>query len=97
METPMAACQACGAMPQAGDLFCPQCGSRLSVQPAPPADAAAVTQGAMNLSDVRFKLGMVYFKKGEFARAIEAWEKVPPDSPNHGAVQKLIQEARSRT
>jgi pSer/pThr/pTyr-binding forkhead associated (FHA) protein len=33
------------------------------------------TRMTLNLPDVRFNLGLVYFKKGEFARAIETWEK----------------------
>lgn len=33
------------------------------------------TSISLNLSHVRFNLGLVYFKKGDYARAIETWER----------------------
>ena len=33
------------------------------------------TRVALNLADVRFNLGLVYFKKGDYATAIKTWER----------------------
>jgi len=89
----MSTCASCEAELTAEDRYCPQCGKRVVAQ-AP--DSANMTQGAMNLSDVRFKLGMVYFKKGEYARAAEAWEKVLEKNPDNVDLKRLVQDARSR-
>ena len=89
----MSTCASCEAEVADDDRYCPQCGKRIERQEA---DSANMTQGAMNLSDVRFKLGMVYFKKGEYARAAEAWEKVLENNPDNVDLKRLIQDARSR-
>lgn len=89
----MSTCASCDAEFAPDDRYCPQCGKRIERQEV---DGANMTQGAMNLSDVRFKLGMVYFKKGEYARAAEAWEKVLANNPDNVDLKRLIQDARSR-
>lgn len=89
----MSTCASCDAEVAPEDRFCPQCGKRIETQAA---DSANMTQGAMNLSDVRFKLGMVYFKKGEYARAAEAWEKVLENNPDNVDLKRLVQDARAR-
>ncbi len=48
---------------------------RMPGQPGSGSDPDRKTRIALNLSDVRFNLGLVYFKKGDYARAIETWEK----------------------
>lgn len=89
----MKACSACDAEMMSEDQFCPQCGNRVSSEPY---EDSPVTQGRMDLADVRYKLGMVYYKKREYARAVEAWEQVPGDQSKHPDLPRLIEEARSR-
>jgi pSer/pThr/pTyr-binding forkhead associated (FHA) protein len=44
-------------------------------QPGSDSNPEMKTKMALNLPDVRFNLGLVYFKKGEYSRAIETWER----------------------
>ena len=89
----MPACPHCDTETMPEDRYCPQCGKRIV---ADDLDNPAMTQGAMDIGDVRFKLGMVYFKKGEHKRAVETWEKVLLDDPDNVELKRLIQATRSQ-
>jgi cytochrome c-type biogenesis protein CcmH/NrfG len=39
---------------------------------------------------------MVYFKKEDYLRAAEVWEKVLKERPDDSELRALIQDARSR-
>ena len=86
-------CPQCGASCEVEDRYCPQCGRRVAS-----ADAAstAATRKAMDVTDVQYKLGMVYFRKGDYLRAAETWTKVLKTRPGNEELKALIQDARSR-
>ncbi|MCK5119863.1 MAG: hypothetical protein KAQ78_09770 [Candidatus Latescibacteria bacterium] len=81
-------CPKCGAVCESEANYCGKCGEkrvqRLDV---------GVTQQAMDLTDVRTNLGMVYYKKGAFSQAISMWKKVLEDDPQNAEIQSLIEKA----
>jgi len=54
------------------------------------------TQKALSLSDVHYNLGMVYYKKGEYRKALEYWEKGIRQDPDNVFLQKCIAEAKEK-
>ncbi len=89
----MSVCSHCGANHEAEDRYCSQCGKQLSPFNIP---GAMTTQKALDISDVRYRLGMVYFRKGLYPRALEIWEKILQDRPGDKDLAALVQDARSR-
>ncbi len=89
----MAECKHCGAETTPEDHYCPGCGKRIVLENE---NQRGSTQGVVTLSDVKYKLGMVYFKKGDYARAIGTWQQVLKDEPDHPEANKLIQEAQAQ-
>jgi tetratricopeptide (TPR) repeat protein len=75
------------------DRFCSQCGERLAV---PELSGGGRTQKALSLSEVHYNLGMVYYKKGEYRKALEYWEKGLGQDPGNAFLQKCIAEAREK-
>jgi len=53
------------------------------------------TRVALNLTDVRFNLGLVYYKKGEYATAIKTWER-ELERKEDGRLVEWIEKARAR-
>ena len=88
----MTACPKCQAQSAPEDKYCNRCGYKLDQSFR--TSGAKVTQRAMNTEDVRYKLGMVYFKRGKYREAIETWQKLLVNESNNTAVKQLIDEAR---
>ena len=89
----MSNCSECGAKCEPEDRYCPQCGRRMSGSTG---GGSVDTQKSLDLSEIQYNLGMVYFKKQEYQRAIETWEKVLGRRPDDGELKRLIEEARSQ-
>ncbi len=89
----MSNCPRCGASREPEDRYCAQCGQRLLPFSAV---GAMNTQKTLDIADVQYKLGMVYFKKEDYLRAAEVWEKVLKERPDDSELKALIQDARSR-
>ena len=86
-------CPQCSTRHEPEDRYCPKCGQRVASDSA---DQPMSTMVAMNVSDVQYNLGKVYFKKGDYHRAVETWEKVLKGRPDDAELKALIQDARSR-
>ena len=85
-------CPRCRTACEPEDRFCSQCGHRISQAE----DRAPVgTQKSLDISEVQYNLGMVYFKKQDYQRAVETWEKVLVRRPGDEELKALILEARS--
>lgn len=67
---------------------------RMPGQPGTGSDPDRKTRIALNLSDVRFNLGLVYFKKGDYARAIETWGKELDRGPDE-RLGRWIEKAKT--
>lgn len=87
----MLTCPRCGALCEREDRYCGACGERVSdtlrdVE-------GRMTQKIMNLTDIRYKLGLVYYKKGDLSNAIRTWQKILDEDPDHSDVSALIRKA----
>jgi cytochrome c-type biogenesis protein CcmH/NrfG len=90
----MIVCQHCQTESYPEDKYCSQCGQKLvnSFQTA----GGKITQKAMSTGEVRFKLGMIYFKRGKYREAIKTWQKLLEEESDNAAVRQLIDEARTK-
>lgn len=90
----MSECPKCQTPCESEDRFCGQCGERLAM-PELSAEGGR-TQKALSLSDVHYNLGMVYYKKGEYHKALEYWERGMRQDPGNPFLQKCIAEVREK-
>jgi hypothetical protein len=90
----MAECPRCGALIEGEDIYCGRCGERLKVGDTSPTDTS-LTQKSMDVVDIRYKLGMVYYKKGNIAQALELWKKVLAQHSEHTVVREMIEKAET--
>lgn len=90
-------CKACSEGFETIDRFCPKCGERVT-QPLQAGDSGGGfdTMEAMDVGDVQFRLGMVFFKKGAYARALEVWAKVLERQPENNNLKSLMADAKDR-
>ncbi|NQU77413.1 tetratricopeptide repeat protein [Candidatus Falkowbacteria bacterium] len=47
-----------------------------------------------SIRDIRRKLGMVYFRKGETSNAIRVWQRILDEDPNDKDIKNLVEEAK---
>ena len=90
----MPECPGCQSTYHEGDRYCGVCGTRL----ADPQflESGARTQKSLNLVDVQYNLGLVYFKKEMYSEAIESWEKALEQDPGNEEIKDRIAEAKDR-
>ncbi len=84
----MLQCPRCGALWEPEAKYCGKCGEKLT-----PKLSGGETQRAMDLTDIRYKLGMIYYRKGEWSQAIAMWRKVLEDDPDNADLRSLIEKA----
>ncbi len=85
-------CPRCNTENETGDRFCGYCGNSLEKTEG----IMVGTQVEMKLTDVHFNLGMVYFKKGDFIKAVEMFEKVLGNAPAHQAAREMLAKSREQ-
>lgn len=90
----MSPCPKCHSETYPGDKYCGQCGHKLVSSSH--MRGGEMTQKSMKAADVRYKLGMVYFKRGKYEEAIKSWQKLLEDESENEAVKQLIDEARRK-
>ena len=88
----MPECPYCKASCEPQDRYCSQCGVRLAEEAF--MESGARTQKSLDLVDVHYNLGLVYFKKGRYQEALETWEKGLARDPGNKALQERITEVR---
>jgi hypothetical protein len=86
----MDGCPRCTAKAYPEDLFCGQCGMNIFAHQ----QTLGVTLKELKLGDVQLSLGIVYFKKAEFKKAIETFEKILQKDANHLHAKRLLNQAR---
>lgn len=89
----MNTCPGCVKEYVAGDRFCGYCGinlRRIAIM-----DSGARTQKSLDLIDVYYNLGLVYFKKGKYGEALEVWEKALARDPDNPVLTERLSEVRS--
>jgi lipopolysaccharide biosynthesis regulator YciM len=73
------------------DVYCGNCGNRLNEQKI----VFGATQQALKASDIQFKLGVVYFKKKEFPKAVELFTKILEQEPTHTQALEMLEAAKN--
>jgi len=75
----MKRCLRCGFSNSKGDKFCACCGINLEKQKK----ETVGTQQTLKAIDVRFNLGIVYFKEKKFALAMQTFAGILEKDPGH--------------
>lgn len=89
----MSECPNCQTPYAPGDRFCNQCGQRLLEPEAAP--GGGHTQRSLSLADVHYNLGLVYFKKEEYRKALEAWERGLRQDPDNAFLKERVAEVKA--
>ncbi len=89
----MPECPSCKTSYDSKDRYCNQCGTRLSQEQF--MDSGARTQKALDLIDVHYNLGLVYFKKGQHRQALEIWEKALVRDPGNENLEERIAQVKA--
>lgn len=86
----MTTCSRCGAEFDPGDLFCGKCGTKLLSQTG----GMGSTQKELKLDDIQMSLGIVYFKKKEYQKAIASFKKVLELKPQNVNAQRFLEQVQ---
>lgn len=86
-------CPRCGSITYSEDRFCGICGFNLSQKNVP--QPVAGTQVDLKLSDIRFNLAMVYYKKGDYAKALDTFESLLKEDPDNPQVKEMVEMAKA--
>ncbi len=95
-------CPECGKECGEEDRFCKHCGAPLKEIPEQTVldDLIREYQREVaknpNNADVHYNLGMAYYEKGHYGKAVGEWEKVLEIDPTFDPAKEKILEAKSR-
>lgn len=90
----MPTCPQCHEPCEPEDKFCGHCGQNLR----PELDERTQnTQFAIDAIEVKYRLGIVYFKKGRLTNAIELWKQVLTLDPDHSGAQDMLKQAEEQS
>lgn len=88
----MNVCTKCDTTYYDGDKFCGKCGVKIEVAEVP----SYMTQGGLNVSEVRSNLGVVYFKMGKYPEALNEFKKVLIRNPNDPKALDMIRQIEEK-
>jgi len=88
----MSFCPRCTATTFEGDKFCGTCGLLIAERTTFP----ELTQKSYGLEEVRYKLGVVYFKKGSYQEAYDIFEKILEQDPQHKDASEMVRLVRDK-
>jgi Tfp pilus assembly protein PilF len=83
-------CPRCMATTYAEDLFCGKCGLNLLSQTT----LMGTTEKELKLDDIQMSLGIVYFKKEEYGKAVDTFEKILERDPENVPAKRLLIQAQ---
>jgi tetratricopeptide (TPR) repeat protein len=76
------------------DKFCIRCGCRL-LAVSDTADSLLMTQRVMHAAEVHYRLGNVYFRKGDFDQAISSWTQALTIDPGLEQARQMLDKVRA--
>jgi len=76
------------------DKFCIRCGARL-LPMDDQSDALLMTQRVMHAAEVHYRLGNVYFRKGDLDQAISSWTQALTIDPGLEPARQMLEKVRS--
>ncbi len=83
-------CPRCAKSGNSDDRFCGFCGYNLMVQNA----SDFVTKQSLKVKDIKFDLGLVYFKEGKYQKAFEIFEKIHQSDLSNIQATEMYERAR---
>lgn len=78
------------------DKFCIRCGARL-LEMDDQSDPMLMTQRVMHAAEVHYRLGNVYFRKGDLDQAISSWTQALRIDPGLEPARLMLEKVRSFT
>jgi tetratricopeptide (TPR) repeat protein len=75
------------------DKFCIRCGARL-LPMDDQTDALLMTQRVMHAAEVHYRLGNVYFRRGDLDQAISSWTQALRIDPDLEPARQMLEKAR---
>lgn len=78
------------------DKFCIRCGARL-LEMDDRRDPLLMTQRVMHAAEVHYRLGNVYFRKGDVDQAISSWTQALRIDPGLEPARQMLDKVRSFT
>jgi hypothetical protein len=76
------------------DKFCIRCGARLLAM-SDTEDALLMTQRVMHAAEVHYRLGNVYFRKGDLDQAISSWTQALTIDPGLESARQMLDKVRA--
>jgi tetratricopeptide (TPR) repeat protein len=76
------------------DKFCIRCGARL-LPMDDQQDTLLMTQRVMHAAEVHYRLGNVYFRKGDLDQAISSWTQALAIDPGLEPARLMLEKVRS--
>lgn len=80
-------CNRCGFEIEENDVFCGGCGLNLLSKSSTP----GLTSQGIDVVDIQINLGIVYFKKKEFDRALTLFKEVLKIRPDHETARRFAE------
>jgi tetratricopeptide (TPR) repeat protein len=75
------------------DKFCIRCGARL-LPMDDRTDTLLMTQRVMHAAEVHYRLGNVYFRRGDLDQAISSWMQALRIDPDLQPARQMLDKAR---
>ena len=75
------------------DKYCVRCGARL-LPMDDRTDALLMTQRVMHAAEVHYRLGNVYFRRGDLDQAISSWTQALRIDPDLEPARQMLEKAR---
>lgn len=88
----MPTCQKCQTVALPDDKFCGHCGYEIH---SAATDLHTLTEHSLDVVEVKFRLGMVYYKKDNLESAVALWKEVLELDENHADAILMIESVRS--
>ena len=82
-------CPQCHAVVSGSDKFCGKCGTSQQTEHK---EATSLTQHSLNVSEVKFRLGVVYYKKNNLPSAASMWRDVLALDPGHQGAKEMLEQ-----
>jgi predicted amidophosphoribosyltransferase len=86
----MIICPGCNTPLHSEDKFCGECGARLQ---AGSSGSSSLTRDALNVTEVKFRLAGIYYKKGNIKAVIDMCRQVIEVDTNHQEALKMLSQA----
>ena len=88
----MPTCQKCQTVALPDDKFCGHCGYDIH---AATTELSTLTEHSLDVVEVKFRLGMVYYKKDNMESAVALWKEVLELDKGHADAIRMMERVQS--